>query len=153
MCGRRELKTGHWYTVIDPVTLRLTPDEPGQFRAKILSRGLARLFEAAGLPAMSPHKFRHGHAVYGLMHARDMADLKAVSQNLMHGNVGVTDGIYAILSDQDRRDRIRGLGSETSASSVESQGDGGETSASSVESLGDVIGQLEMLLARLKAKA
>ena len=137
MCGRRELKTGHWYTVIDPVTLRLTPDEPGQFRAKILSRGLARLFEAAGLPAMSPHKFRHGHAVYGLMHARDMADLKAVSQNLMHGNVGVTDGIYAILSDQDRRDRIRGLGSE--------QGDGGE--------LGDVIGQLEMLLARLKAKS
>jgi hypothetical protein len=53
---RRELKTGYWYTVIDPVTLRLTPDEPGQFRAKILSRGLARLFEAAGLPAMSPHK-------------------------------------------------------------------------------------------------
>jgi hypothetical protein len=46
---------------------------------------------------------------------------------------------------QDRRDRIRELGSE--------QGDGGETSASSVESLGDVIGQLEMLLARLKAKA
>jgi hypothetical protein len=74
-----------------------------------------------------------------------MADLKAVSQNLMHGNVGVTDGIYAILSDQDRRERIRGLGSE--------QGDGGETSASSVESLGDVIGQLEMLLARLKAKS
>ncbi len=147
------------------MTLRLTPDEPGQFRAKILSRGLARLFAAAGLPAMSPHKSgagavypfatmdlnlsdqateqpscsgtRHGHAVYGLMHARDMADLKAVSQNLMHGNVGVTDGIYAILSDQDRRERIRGLGSE--------QGKGSE--------LGDVIGQLEMLLARLKAKA
>jgi hypothetical protein len=46
-------------------------------------------------------------------------------------------GIYAILSDQDRRDRIRGLGSE--------QGNGSE--------LGDVIGQLEMLLARLKAKS
>ncbi len=71
------------------------------------------------------------------MHARDMADLKAVSQNLMDGNVGITDGIYAILSDQDGRDRIRGLGSE--------QGDGSE--------LGDVIGQLEMLLARLKAKS
>ncbi len=60
------------------------------------------------------------------------------------GNVNVVlsddyplDGIYAILSDQDRRERIRGLGSE--------QGNGSE--------LGDVIGQLEMLLARLKAKA
>ena len=63
----------------------------------------------------------------------------------MHGNVGVTYGTYAILSDQDRRERSTGLGSETSASSVESQGDGGE--------LGDVIGQLEMLLGRLKAKA
>jgi hypothetical protein len=54
--GRSQLESGYWYTVIDPVTLRLTPDEPGQFRAKILSRGLAKLFEAAGLPAMSPHK-------------------------------------------------------------------------------------------------
>ena len=49
--------------------------------------------------------------------------------------------------------KVRGLGSETSASSVESQGNGSETLASSVESLGDVIGLLEMLLARLKAKA
>lgn len=134
---RSQLDAGYWYTVIDPVTLRLTPDAPGQFRAKILSRGLARLFEAAGLPVMSPHKFRHGHAVYGLVHARDMADLKAVSQNLMHANIGITDGIYAILSDQDRRERIKGLGGE--------QGDGGE--------LGDVIGQLEALLERLKGKS
>lgn len=74
-----------------------------------------------------------------------MADLKAVSQNLMHGNVGVTDGIYTILSDQDRRERIRGLGSE--------QGNECEASASSVESLGDVIGQLAALLTRLKAKS
>jgi hypothetical protein len=50
-----------------------------------------------------------------------------------------------MASIQDRRGRVRGLGSE--------QGDGSEASASSVESLGDVIGQLEMLLARLKAKA
>ena len=68
---------------------------------------------------------------------RDLTDVKAVSQNLMLGNVGNTDGIYAILSDQDRRERIRGLGSE--------QRNGSE--------LGDVIGQLEMLLARLKARA
>lgn len=141
---RSQLETGYWYTVIDPLTLRLTPDAPGEFRAKILSRGLARLFEAAGLPAMSPHKFRHGHAVYGLMHARDIADLKAISQNLMHNNVGITDGIYAILSDQDRRERIKGLGNGQGGVG-ESLGNGGE--------LGDVIGQLEALLTRLKAKS
>lgn len=54
---RSQLESGHWYTVIDPVTQRLTADEPGQFRAKSLSRGLVRFFAAAGLPAMSPHRF------------------------------------------------------------------------------------------------
>ena len=88
---------------------------------------------------MGVNEVGSGRSAVALRMACSPVDVKAVSQNLMHGNVGVTDGIYAILSDQDRRDRIRGLGSETSASSV--------------ESLGDVIGQLEMLLARLKAKA
>jgi hypothetical protein len=31
-----------------------------------------------------------------------MADLKAVSQNLMHGNVGVTDGIYPGSAGSDQ---------------------------------------------------
>ena len=88
---------------------------------------------------MGVNEVGSGRSAVALRMACSPVDVKAVSQNLMHGNVGVTDGIYAILSDQDRRDRIRGMESETSASSV--------------ESLGDVIGQLEMLLARLKAKA
>ena len=88
---------------------------------------------------MGVNEVGSGRSAVALRMACSPVDVKAVSQNLMHGNVGNTDGIYAILSDQDRRDRIRGMESETSASSV--------------ESLGDVIGQLEMLLARLKAKA
>lgn len=139
---RIQLPVGYWYTLIDPVTQQLTADAPGVYRAKILGRGLARLFQAVGLPALSPHKFRHGHAVYGLMHSKDMADLKAISQNLMHANIGITDGIYAILSDQDRRQRIRGLGNETED----------ETSRAS-DNLGDVISQLETLLKKLKTKA
>jgi len=55
----------------------------------------------AGLPYKSAHKFRHGHAVYGLQHAQTMADYKAVSMNLMHGDIKITDEIYApILSDE-----------------------------------------------------
>jgi hypothetical protein len=41
---------------------------------------------------MSPHKFRHGHAVDWLMHLRDMANVNALSQNLMHANIGITRG-------------------------------------------------------------
>jgi hypothetical protein len=37
------------------------------------------------------------------------ADLKAVSQNLMHANLQVTDGVYGILSASDTRERIRAL--------------------------------------------
>ena len=45
---------------------------------------MRKLFEFADLPYKSPHKFRHGHAVYALQHAKTMADYKAVSMNLMH---------------------------------------------------------------------
>jgi len=54
-----------------------------------------------GLPYHSPHKFRHGHAVYVLSMAKDVAALKAVSQNLMHENLTITDGVYGVLSDTD----------------------------------------------------
>ena len=57
----------------------------------------------------SPHKLRHGHAVYALGLARDVADLKAVSQNLMHRDLETTDGIHGILPDGDVMERIGGL--------------------------------------------
>ena len=62
-----------------------------------LNKRLRALFALAGLPPLSPHKFRRGHAVWALQHARTMADYKAISQNLMHGDIRVTDGIYAPL--------------------------------------------------------
>ena len=62
-----------------------------------------------GLPYHSPHKFRHGFAVYAIKHAKDMSDMKAISQNLMHANISITDGIYGVLSDTDIKNRITGL--------------------------------------------
>ena len=57
----------------------------------------------------SPHKFRHGNAVYSIKMAKDIAALKAVSQNLLHSNLSITDGIYGILSDLDVRTKIAEL--------------------------------------------
>ncbi len=62
-----------------------------------------------GLPYHSPHKFRHGHAVYALKLTQTVGDLKAVSQNLMHANLSITDGVYGILSADDTRERITRL--------------------------------------------
>ncbi len=46
--------------------------------------------------------------------AKDVATLKAVSQNLMHENLAVTDGVYGVLSDTDVKRQIAGLGQQPS---------------------------------------
>jgi len=68
--------------------------------------------EKVGLPYHSPHKFRHGHAVYAIKNAKDIPALKAVSQNLMHANLSITDGVYGILSETDVREQIAALGQQ-----------------------------------------
>ncbi len=83
---------------------------PSKTRRQTLKDCIYRLFDLAGLPRRSPHKFRHGHAVYGIGLAQDIGDLKAVSQNLMHSSITITDGVYAILNDDDVERRIAQLG-------------------------------------------
>jgi hypothetical protein len=68
------------------------------------------MFDKVGLPDHSPHKFRHGHAGYAIKNAKDIPALKAVSQNLMHANLSITDGVYGILSETDVREQISTLG-------------------------------------------
>ena len=100
-----------WYTPIKShwgeQTLSL--DNPGKNRSQALNRRLRLLFEQAGLPYKSAHKFRHGNAVYGLLHARTAADYKAVSMNLMHNDLQITDSIYAPMLSNDVRQRITNL--------------------------------------------
>jgi site-specific recombinase XerC len=69
------------------------------------------------LPYHSPHKFRHGHAVYALKNAKDIPALKAVSQNLMHKNLSVTDGVYGVLSTLDVQKQIATIGNSVAKSS------------------------------------
>jgi integrase len=97
-----------WYT---PLVMRwgeppLSAKAPGRGRTVLAGKRLRALFAAAALPPKSPHKFRHGHAVWALQHAQTMADYKAISMNLMHGDVRVTDGIYAPLLGSEVRERI-----------------------------------------------
>jgi|WetSurMetagenome_2_1015567.scaffolds.fasta_scaffold53143_2 integrase len=103
--------TAMWYT---PTISRwgaqtLSPDRPGANRNLAISKRMRRLLELAGLPYKSPHKFRHGHAVFGLQHAKTMADYQAVSTNLMHEDIRVTDSIYARLASDEVKQRISGL--------------------------------------------
>ena len=107
-----------WYTptVSQWGVQTLSADLPGKNRHIGLSKRLAKLFKAAGLPRQSPHKFRHGHAVYALQHAPTMADYKAVSMNLMHSDIRVTDSIYAPLAGDEVKNRIASLSGHDLAS-------------------------------------
>jgi integrase len=58
----------------------------------------------------SAHKLRHGHAIFGIKNSRNIQDLKAISQNLMHSSLTVTDGIYGNLSGEDFTETISKLG-------------------------------------------
>jgi integrase len=82
---------------------------PGNNRHQALDKRLKLLFQAAGMEYRSAHKFRYGHAVYGLQHATTMVDYKAVSMNLMHADVKITDQIYAPIRTEEVSQRIAGL--------------------------------------------
>ncbi len=101
-----------WYAHLDPWG-ELTESRPIGDRIETrhdFRKGLIDLCARAGVPYLSPHKFRHGHAVYALKQAKTPAQMKAISQNLMHSNMGITDGIYGRLVNDDVRDIITGLG-------------------------------------------
>ncbi|MGD0535905.1 MAG: hypothetical protein ABR999_10795 [Methanoregula sp.] len=83
-------------------------------RAEAFDKGLKMLCDRADVPYLSPHKIRHGHGRYGVRHSKDMGQLKAFSQNMMHANVGITDGIYGNLAEDERADILAGFGEENS---------------------------------------
>jgi len=76
---------------------------------------MRQLCDLAGVPYKRPHALRHGHAVWALSNAGSVADLKAVSQNLMHRSLLTTDEIYGILTETDTRDRVTHLAKRDSA--------------------------------------
>ena len=51
-------------------------------------------------------------SVYAIKHAKDVGDMKAISQNLMHVNIYITNGIYGGLSDSDVKTKISHLGAK-----------------------------------------
>ena len=48
--------------------------------------------------------------MYAIKNAKDISALKAVSQNLVHADLSITDGVYGILSSLDVKDEITHLG-------------------------------------------
>jgi len=69
-----------------------------------------------GLPYHSLHKFRHGHIHYGLKNSKAFGDFKAVSLNVMHSSMEITDQFYSIQNDSEIKNRIDGISKSLSNS-------------------------------------
>ena len=48
---------------------------------------------------LSPHKLRRGHIVWASERCENIADYKAVSQNVMHNSINLTDTVYNGMPD------------------------------------------------------
>lgn len=101
-----------WYPRIDRWQRFMGQEESGNWlsRTAILGEGIRHMCELAGVPYLSAHKLRHGHTVYMMRKVKDMKQLKALSQNLMHSSVAITDGIYGRLVSNDIQDMYEDLG-------------------------------------------
>lgn len=105
-----------WYAHLNHAG-ELTQDQPDakalRERRHTFGDELRRLCLLAGVEYKSAHKFRHGHAVFALKRAKTVGQLKAISQNLMHSTIGITDGIYGNLVQDDVHDVIMALGDDS----------------------------------------
>ena len=52
----------------------------------------------------------YSHIQYGLSQSKTVADYKAVSMNVMHESMDITDEIYSRLGEQEVRERIDNFG-------------------------------------------
>ena len=101
-----------WFASFSPETGVIDPivHQVGFHRHIRARKDLKGWLQKVGLPYHSPHKFRHGHAVFGIKNAKTISALKAISQNLMHSSLKVTDSVYGVLSDLDVQTEISSLG-------------------------------------------
>jgi len=104
-------ENSYWFAHISPDTGNLNSDnlKVGKHRDQRARKDLKEWMLKVSLSYHSPHKFRHGFAVYSLKKAQDMGDFKAISQNMMHANLSITDGIYGMFSQEEIKNRITGL--------------------------------------------
>lgn len=124
--------TALWYSTVSRDGMQLTPTLIAfEKRHTIIPDDIRLICSKANVPYQSPHKLRHGHVVYARSLAHTMEEYKAVSQNVMHSSLVITDQVYGDLTNNQVQSVIAGLGSQTSNTN-------------------DLVAQLTALLERLK---
>ena len=69
-------------------------------------KDLKELCDLADVEYKPPHKARHGHIHLGMKKAKNYEDRKAVSMNVMHETVTITDAIYTRMKSEEANEII-----------------------------------------------
>ncbi len=101
---------GLWYPVLDPNGGFAAKQKPGVHRDEAFRHRLQQLCERAGVTYLSPHRLRHGHIHWAQEQCTTAAEYKAVSQNVMHASMEITDQRYGRLTETELRTTLQGLG-------------------------------------------
>ena len=80
-----------------------------EHRVALARKNIKAFIETSGLQYDSPHKFRHGHIHYGVARAKTIEDFKAVSMNVLHSSMEITDQFYSNLNEEELQKRISQL--------------------------------------------
>lgn len=106
--------SGYWFAPLSPETGEIdnTVVSVGEHRSTLARRGMKEYQNSVGLSYHSPHKFRHGFVQYGAAHSRNIAEYKAVSMNVMHSSMKITDEFYSNLDDGEIKNRITALSNQ-----------------------------------------
>ncbi len=99
---------GFWFTPLSSETGQIDRNAVsiGEHRITLARRSIKKWLDQVGLPYHSPHKFRHGHVHFGIANSKNIADYKAVSMNVMHSSMEITDQFYSVLQDEEVKNRI-----------------------------------------------
>ena len=118
---RDELPTNAlWYSPLTRDGMSFAPTiEAALRRYDVIEEDVRLICRRAGVDYQTPHKLRHGHVVWGLKRARTIEELKAISQNVMHSSITITDGIYGNLVKDDVRTVISQLGKQNKSDEAE----------------------------------
>lgn len=110
---RHMAPTSLWYAPLqnDRMSLKET-SRAIEGRVSQVGVDIRLICDRAGVEYKSPHKFRHGHIVYARSLARTIDEVKAISQNVMHANIIITDEVYSALQASKVQSTIFGLGSQ-----------------------------------------
>jgi integrase len=114
-------ENGFWFAPFSPDTWDIDSNciEIGKHRDTLARKNLRLWLNKVGLPYHSPHKFRHGHIHYGIEHSKTIADFKAVSMNVLHSSMDITDEIYSKLCDKEIKKRIDSISNNNNSTELE----------------------------------